>query len=88
MVCAESTMAKAGLFCSISPNTVDRSVVEASNKFGSTALMREARKRTCACDSSPEMYSTVLACVDDTLPRIGTVFDALPCARPDCWADR
>ena len=76
MVCAESTMAKAGLFCSISPNTVDRSVVE------------EARKRTCACDSSPEMYSTVLACVDDALPRIGTVFDALPCARPDCWADR
>ena len=63
-------------------------MVEASNKFGSTALMREARKRTCACDSSPEMYSTVLACTDGALPCTDTVFDVPPRARPDCWTDR
>ena len=53
-------MASAGLLCSISPSTVDRSVVAASSRFGSTAPMRDARIRTCACDSSPEIYSTVL----------------------------
>ena len=83
MVCAESTMANAGLNCSISPNTVDRSVVEASSRFGSMAPMRDARMRTCACDSSPEIYSTVLRSVANavslaTLPAVSSSNVDLP----------
>ena len=55
IVCAESTIARAGLCCSIRPSAVAKSVVEASSRFSSTAPMREARNRTCACDSSPEI---------------------------------
>lgn len=58
MVCAESTIASVGRVRSISPSTVARSVVDASSRFCSIALTRDARSRTCACDSSPETYST------------------------------
>ena len=58
MVCAESTIASVGRVLSISPSTVARSVVDASSRFCSIALTRDARRRTCACDSSPETYST------------------------------
>ena len=60
MVCAESTIASVGRVRSISPSTVARSVVDASSRFCSIALTRDARSRTCACDSSPETYSTEL----------------------------
>ena len=53
IVCTLSIISSSGLTESMCAITAPRSVSDAKNNFGSTALMRSARKRTCDADSSP-----------------------------------